>query len=154
MAIGRRDWLFAGSRVGGERAAAIYTVIQTCKANGVEPQAYIADVGKENPDLAKEFQMEFQATAPFMQGLKGKELMDYSFNIFDSWNGRYNGAKVGSHLQDNPDDFNGALARSRMPAKDMLTLHSMGGQREANAKLAEAKAIESVSTVASASIRT
>jgi hypothetical protein len=30
--------------VGGERAAAIYTVIETCKLNGVEPQAYIADV--------------------------------------------------------------------------------------------------------------
>lgn len=44
VAIGRRNWLFAGSRAGGERAAAIYTVIQTCKANGVEPQAYIADV--------------------------------------------------------------------------------------------------------------
>ena len=44
VAIGRRNWLFAGSRVGGERAAAIYTVIQTCKANGVDPQAYVADV--------------------------------------------------------------------------------------------------------------
>ncbi len=44
VAIGRRNWLFAGSRVGGERAAAIYTVIQTCKANDVDPQAYIADV--------------------------------------------------------------------------------------------------------------
>ena len=44
MAVGRRNWLFAGSRAGGERAAAIYTVIQTCKANGVGPQAYIADV--------------------------------------------------------------------------------------------------------------
>lgn len=44
VAIGRRNWLFAGSSVGGERAAALYTVIQTCKANGVDPQAYIADV--------------------------------------------------------------------------------------------------------------
>ena len=44
IAVGRRNWLFAGSRAGGERAAAIYTVIQTCKANGVDPQAYIADV--------------------------------------------------------------------------------------------------------------
>ena len=44
IAIGRRNWLFAGSKAGGERAAAIYTVIQTCKANGVDPQAYIADV--------------------------------------------------------------------------------------------------------------
>lgn len=44
VAIGRKNWLFAGSRVGGERAAAIYSVIETCKLNGIEPQAYIADV--------------------------------------------------------------------------------------------------------------
>ncbi|MHA6721319.1 IS66 family transposase [Sphingomonas sp. RS6] len=44
VAIGRRNWLFAGSRMGGERAAALYTVKQTCKANGIDPQAYIADV--------------------------------------------------------------------------------------------------------------
>ena len=43
-AVGRRDWLFAGSRAGGERAAAVYTVIQTCKASGVYPQRYITDV--------------------------------------------------------------------------------------------------------------
>jgi len=44
VAVGRRNWLFAGSKTGGERAAAIYTVSQTCKANGVDPQASIADV--------------------------------------------------------------------------------------------------------------
>lgn len=44
VAVGRRNWLFAGSLAGGVRAAAIYTVIETCKANGVDPQAYIADV--------------------------------------------------------------------------------------------------------------
>jgi hypothetical protein len=44
FAVGRKNWLFAGSKAGGERAAAIYTVIETCKANGINPQAYIADV--------------------------------------------------------------------------------------------------------------
>ena len=44
IAVGRKNWLFAGSRAGGERAAAIYSVIETCKLNGIEPQAYIADV--------------------------------------------------------------------------------------------------------------
>ncbi len=44
VAVGRRNWLFAGSQAGGERAAAILTVIETCKANGVEPQTYITDV--------------------------------------------------------------------------------------------------------------
>lgn len=44
IAIGRKNWLFAGSITGGERAAAIYSVIETAKLNGVEPQVYIADV--------------------------------------------------------------------------------------------------------------
>jgi hypothetical protein len=44
VAIGRRNWLFAGSKAGGERAAAIYSIIETCKLNGVEPRAYITDV--------------------------------------------------------------------------------------------------------------
>jgi transposase len=44
VAVGRKNWLFAGSNTGGTRAAAIYTVIETCKMNGVESQAYIADV--------------------------------------------------------------------------------------------------------------
>jgi transposase len=44
VAVGRKNWLFAGSKAGGERAAAIYSVIETCKLNSVEPQAYIADV--------------------------------------------------------------------------------------------------------------
>jgi len=44
IAIGRKNWLFAGSEAGGARAAAIYSVIETAKMNGVEPQAYIADV--------------------------------------------------------------------------------------------------------------
>ena len=41
---GHPIWLFAGSKAGGERAAAIYSVIETAKLNGVVPQAYIADV--------------------------------------------------------------------------------------------------------------
>jgi transposase len=44
VAIGRKNWLFAGSEAGGTRAAAIYSVIETAKMNGLEPQAYITDV--------------------------------------------------------------------------------------------------------------
>lgn len=44
VALGRRNWLFAGSQAGGERAATLYTVIETAKANGVEPERYIADI--------------------------------------------------------------------------------------------------------------
>jgi len=44
IAIGRKAWLFAGSERGGERAATIYTLIMTAKLNGVDPQAWLADV--------------------------------------------------------------------------------------------------------------
>ncbi|MEG3177731.1 hypothetical protein U1872_15945 [Sphingomonas sp. RB3P16] len=39
IAIGSKDWLYARAKADGERAAAIYTVIETCKLNGIEPQA-------------------------------------------------------------------------------------------------------------------
>jgi transposase len=44
VALGRRSWLFAGSDRGGERSAAIYTLIGTAKLNGINPQAWLADV--------------------------------------------------------------------------------------------------------------
>jgi transposase len=44
IALGRKVWLFAGSDRGGERAAAMYTLIGTAKLNGVDPQAWLADV--------------------------------------------------------------------------------------------------------------
>jgi transposase len=43
IAVGRRNWTFAGSDEGGRRAAAIYTLIQTAKLNDVDPQAWLAD---------------------------------------------------------------------------------------------------------------
>jgi transposase len=44
IALGRKAWLFAGSDRGGERAALLYTLIQTARLNGVDPQAWLADV--------------------------------------------------------------------------------------------------------------
>ncbi len=40
----RNNYLFAGSDAGGRRAAAMYSLIETAKLNGVNPQAYLADV--------------------------------------------------------------------------------------------------------------
>ena len=50
VAIGRRNWTFAGSDRGGQRAAAMYTLIQTCRLNNVDPHAYLADVIARMPD--------------------------------------------------------------------------------------------------------
>jgi len=44
IALGRKSWLFCGSDRGGERAAATYSLIITAKMNGVDPQAWLADV--------------------------------------------------------------------------------------------------------------
>jgi transposase len=44
IALGRKAWLFAGSDRGGDRAAVMYTLIQTAKLNDVDPQAWLADV--------------------------------------------------------------------------------------------------------------
>ncbi|MFT4133743.1 IS66 family transposase [Labrys sp. (in: a-proteobacteria)] len=44
IALGRKNWLFAGSDKGGERAAAVLSLIETAKLNGLDPEAYLRDV--------------------------------------------------------------------------------------------------------------
>ena len=44
IALGRKAWLFAGSDRGGERAAAMYSLIISAKLNDVDPRAWLADV--------------------------------------------------------------------------------------------------------------
>lgn len=67
IAIGRKNWLFAGSHDGAKRSALLYSLIGTCKMHEVEPYEYLNDVlnriqeyPKENlhhllPDLWKKF---------------------------------------------------------------------------------------------------
>jgi transposase len=50
VAVGRRNWTFAGSDQGGRRSAALYTLIATAKLNDVDPQAWLADVLVRLPD--------------------------------------------------------------------------------------------------------
>lgn len=50
VAIGRANWTFAGSDRGAQRAAAIYTLTETCKLNSVDPQAWLADILARLPD--------------------------------------------------------------------------------------------------------
>ena len=44
IAQGRKNWMFAGSDAGGETAAAIYTITETAKLNGINPQVYLKNV--------------------------------------------------------------------------------------------------------------
>ena len=49
VALGRRNWLFAGSEAGGRRAAQIYSLIGSAKLNGLEPLAYLTDILERLP---------------------------------------------------------------------------------------------------------
>jgi transposase len=51
IALGRRSWLFAGSDRGGDRAAAMYSLVVTAKLNEVDPRAWLADVLARIADL-------------------------------------------------------------------------------------------------------
>jgi transposase len=44
VALGRKNYLFAGSDRGGESAAAIYSLIGTAKLNGINPESYLRNV--------------------------------------------------------------------------------------------------------------
>ncbi len=44
VAIGRKNWMFAGSDAGGQRAAIIYSLVASCKLSQIDPFAYLRDV--------------------------------------------------------------------------------------------------------------
>ena len=48
-AIGRKNWLFAGSENGGHAASIFYTLIESAKANGHNPRQYLEDVLRRLP---------------------------------------------------------------------------------------------------------
>jgi transposase len=50
IAVGRGNWTFARSDAGGERAATIYTLVETAKLNDIDPRAWLADVLARLPD--------------------------------------------------------------------------------------------------------
>lgn len=51
VALGRKSWLLAGSERGGQRAAFMYSLIGTVKLNGIDPQAWLADIIAKISDL-------------------------------------------------------------------------------------------------------
>ena len=44
VGLGRKNYLFAGADSGGQRAAAIYSIIETCKLGAIDPEAYLRDI--------------------------------------------------------------------------------------------------------------
>ena len=105
-------------------------------------QSYIADVQAENPELASHFGQELQTMAPFLQTMKGKDLNDAVFNLYDSWNGRYNGAKL-SRVMGQPgatrEDIFGAYGQMGGNAKDLMGAYVASEKQDTAALLAGAK---------------
>ena len=51
LAVGRKNWLFVGSQLAGERAAVLMSLIESAKLNGHDPWAYLKDVFERLPSL-------------------------------------------------------------------------------------------------------
>lgn len=51
IALGRRNWLFAGSEQGGRTAATIFTVLASARVHEIEPWAYLRDVLDRMPHV-------------------------------------------------------------------------------------------------------
>ncbi len=43
-AIGKKNWLFFGDAEAGQRSAILYTIIESCRRRGINPQDYLGDV--------------------------------------------------------------------------------------------------------------
>ena len=54
-ALGRKNWLFAGSLRSGQRAAVIMSLVQSARLNGIDPYAYLADVLRRLPTHKDKF---------------------------------------------------------------------------------------------------
>jgi hypothetical protein len=68
MGLGRKNFLFVGSKGGGKSAAVAYTLIETAKLNGVDPQAWLTDVlgriaDHKNPQIDELLPWRYAAAA-------------------------------------------------------------------------------------------
>ena len=50
IAVGRKNWLFAGSDAGGQRAARLYTLIESCRRHRLDPFRYLRDLFRRLPE--------------------------------------------------------------------------------------------------------
>lgn len=53
-ALGRKNWLFIGDEKAGWRSAVMYTILSSCKANNIDPYAYLKDVLERLPHMTNQ----------------------------------------------------------------------------------------------------
>ncbi|WP_027399110.1 IS66 family transposase, partial [Anaerovorax odorimutans] len=57
--VGRRNWLFSGSPQGAAASAAVYSIVETAKANGLNPYEYLRYIFKYLPGVCFEEEPEY-----------------------------------------------------------------------------------------------
>jgi transposase len=67
--VGRKHWLFSASQAGATASANLYSLIETAKANGIEPYAYLRRVFTDLPNAQSVEQIE--ALLPWNVNVKG-----------------------------------------------------------------------------------
>ncbi len=75
LAIGRKNYLFVGSTGGGEAAAVIYSLVETCKQHGVNPWAYFKDVLTRLPT---HLNSKIEELLPYNWQPSGEDFLDVS----------------------------------------------------------------------------
>ena len=80
IAVGRRNWTFAGSDTGGQRAAAMYTLIETCRLNDIDPHAWLADISASLAVLIASLSLHSSA---FLRSARGASTA--AFSSADGW---------------------------------------------------------------------
>lgn len=71
LTLGRKNWLFCDTPKGAEASAVVYSMVESAKANGVEPFAYLQRVLVELPYLGKSLSHEeLEAFMPWAPGIQ------------------------------------------------------------------------------------
>ncbi len=78
LAVGRKNWLFVGSQLAGERAAVLMSLIESAKLSGHDPWAYLKDVFErlptlKNRDLAQLLPHNWRPPGPTVEPAAGVE---------------------------------------------------------------------------------
>ena len=73
--VGRKNWLFSGSPRGAHASATLYSLIETAKANGVEPYRYLRYVFTKLPDMHR--RDDYRSLTPQYLDLKDFESLSF-----------------------------------------------------------------------------
>ncbi len=68
--VGRRNWLFADTVAGAHASANLYSLVETCKANGIDPYAYLANLFSKLP--AAKSADDFETLLPWLLATTSK----------------------------------------------------------------------------------